>query len=216
MKSTNTIRRRTAVIAAALAAVLGPAAAGAGSAQAAEIPDFANRIVSAASGDVDGDGKVDLVLLLTPDEDAGERDHGLLLMKGAGKDKDRIRPKAYYPDLVWGGLPGGMVGNRPSVTIAANSSIRLLSHNDSVGRHRWSQTLTLAWRDGKMMLAGYTYSSYDTLVKGGDARKCDVNLLTGRGEREVDEDEEQFTLSLGPLTVEDWPRFQDKGFCGIE
>ena len=216
MKKPNPIRRKTAMIATALAGAMAATALVAGPAQAAEFPDFASRIVSAASGDINDDGKADLVMLLTPDEEAGEMDHGLLLMMGAGDGEDQIKPKAYYPDLVWGGLPGGMAGNRASVTIAANGSIRLFSHNESVGRDRWTQTLTLAWRDGKLMLAGFTYASWDTLVQGGDAKGCDVNLLTGRGEREVKNEEEQFTLSLGPLTIEDWPDYRDKGFCGFE
>ena len=117
---------------AGLAGLFAGLLAGGTNAIAAEIPEFASRIVSAASGDIDNDGKVDLVLLLTPDEAAGEVDHGLLVMMGTGKDRGQISPRAYYPDMVWGGLPGGMAGNRPSVSIAANGAIRLFSHNDAV------------------------------------------------------------------------------------
>jgi hypothetical protein len=54
--------------------------------------------------------------------------------------------------------------------------------NESIGRDRWRQTLTVAWRDDTFVLAGFTYSWYDTLdpEKSGT---CDVNLLTGKGER---------------------------------
>ena len=198
-----------------IAGLLAGLLAGEGGAAATEIPDFANRIVSAASGDIDNDGKVDLVLLLTPDEAAGEVDHGLLVMMGSGKDRGQISPKAYYPDMVWGGLPGSMARNRPSVSIAANGTIRLVSHNDAVGRSRWNQTLTLARRGKKLMLAGFSYGSYDTLIPDGRSRKCEVNLLTGKGEREIDGEEEQFSLSLGELTIRDWARYREAGFCGF-
>ena len=206
-------RRRKTLVFLALAGFL----AGGAPAPATEIPAFAERIVSADSGDVNGDAARDMVLLLTPDEEAGEEDHGLLLYLGGKKDAGQIAPRAYYPDVVWGGLPGGAGGNRPSVEIAANGSIRLKSHNDAVGRLRWNQTLTLAWQDGKMMLTGYAYGSYDTLAEDGKSRKCEVNLQSGKGVREVDGDEEPMTLDLGPapLTVADWPRFKDTGFCGF-
>lgn len=191
-------------------------AASAAAAHAGEIPAFADRIVSASSGDVNGDGEPDLVLLLTPDEAAGEIDHGLLLFLGGEEDRGQIAPQAYYPDMVWGGLPDGMVGNRPSVDIAANGSIRLFSHNDAIGRSRWSQTLTLAWRKGRLLLAGFSYESRDTLTKGGDPHECDVNLLTGKGVREVNGEREQFSVPDHDLTVTDWARYRDSGFCGFD
>jgi hypothetical protein len=181
----------------------------------AEIPDFAARIVSADSGDVNGDAAPDAVMLLTPDDAAGEEDHGLLLFFGGKKDDGQIAPRGYYPDLVWGGLPGAMAGNRPSVEIAANGSIRLKSHNDAVGRLRWNQTLTLGWREGQLMLTGFAYGSYDTLAKEARSKKCEVNLLTGQGVREVDGDKEPMTLDLEPMTVADWARHKETGFCGF-
>lgn len=204
--------RRKALVFTALAGLSATVSA----ASAAEIPAFADRIVSASSGDVNGDGEADLVLLLSPDEAAGEVDHGLLLFFGQDEDRGQIAPQAYYPDMVWGGLPDGMVGNRPSVDIAANGSIRLYSHNDAVGRSRWSQTLTLAWREEKLLLAGFSYKSRDTLAEGGDPRSCDINLLTDKGVREADGEKEPYSLPLGELTVEDWARYRDTGFCGFD
>ncbi len=53
--------------------------------------------------------------------------------------------------------------------------------NESIGRDRWHQTLTVAWRGNAFVLAGYTYEWYDTLNVSENG-KCDANLLNGKGE----------------------------------
>ncbi|MBI1417070.1 MAG: hypothetical protein GC146_07610 [Limimaricola sp.] len=82
------------------------------------------------------------------------------------------------PGFVWA---GAMAGQMPGLALAANGSVQVISMNDSVGRDRWRQVLTIVYRKGAYQVAGFTYGWHDTLdaANYGD---CDVNLLTGRGE----------------------------------
>ena len=72
---------------------------------------------------------------------------------------------------------GPMWGMSPSLAQAENGSLLLTSEQIGIGRHAWTQTLTLAWRSGAFVVAGYTWSSYDRIDAGSVT--CDVNLLTG-------------------------------------
>jgi len=72
---------------------------------------------------------------------------------------------------------GAMWGMAPSLEPMENGSIRLQSEQTGIGRHPWTQTLTLAHRDDTLLIAGFTYSTYDRMAGGG--MMCDVNLLTG-------------------------------------
>lgn len=76
----------------------------------------------------------------------------------------------------------GGVGQQPKLKVTPHGSLLIQSMNESVGRNRWHQTLTVAWRDNAFALAGYTYDSFDTLDLSA-ASACDVNLLNGKGER---------------------------------
>jgi len=137
-----------------------------------------SRIVSVATGDLDGDGARDAALLVAPDPD-GTDDHALVVLRGTGFDEGAMEPWLSYPNAAWGGT-GLVVGNRPSVDFTASGSLMLTSGNAAIGRNRWNQTVTLAWRDERLLVAGFTYSFYDTLdpdANGG----CDVNILTGNG-----------------------------------
>jgi len=49
-----------------------------------------------------------------------------------------------------------------------------------VGRDRWDETVTIVHRDGKILVAGYTYKWRDSIE--GDNHSCDVNYLSGREE----------------------------------
>ena len=76
---------------------------------------------------------------------------------------------------------GGMAGQEPDLALGASGAVRLTSRNDSVGRDRWTLTLTLAHRDGELRVAGVTYEWHDTLDPEGGWGSCDINLLTGQG-----------------------------------
>lgn len=84
---------------------------------------------------------------------------------------------AFAPAIVWRGL---MAGTDPSLEVADNGSLKVMSENSSIGRDRWTQTLTIAYRGGGFVVAGYTFSYYDTLDPDAGGI-CDVNLLSGRG-----------------------------------
>ncbi|NKX43874.1 hypothetical protein [Roseicyclus persicicus] len=92
---------------------------------------------------------------------------------------DRRSDPAAAPLLVARGIAfnGAMWGMAPSLAQAENGSLLLRSEQTGIGRFPWMQTLTLAWREGRFVVAGFTWDSYDR-ARGGSAR-CDVNLLSG-------------------------------------
>jgi hypothetical protein len=145
-------------------------------AQAADAID-PDRIVFAATGDWDKDGSSDLAMLVAPAEGSGEDDHAVYIYLDDG-DTGGLKLKTVVPNKVWGDLT--MTGRAPSITALANGSILITTHNDSVGRDRWEQKLTVAYRNFDFVVAGYTYTSYDTL-NPDNTSDCDFNVLTGKG-----------------------------------
>lgn len=79
----------------------------------------------------------------------------------------------------------GIGGSDASLTMTESGALRVNSENIAIGRHRWQQTLTIVRRGGRFVVAGYTYSFYDTLAVDANGEvltgECDVNLLTGKG-----------------------------------
>ncbi|CCM75234.1 hypothetical protein [Rhizobium mesoamericanum] len=111
------------------------------------------RIVEAATGDWDGDGRADLALL---------------------------RLSLSAPNKIWGSTSAdGVFGQEPSLKAAGKSSIAIHSQNSAIGRDRWDQTLTVAYRNKQFVVAGYTYNQYDTLDPNAGGT-CDYNALTGK------------------------------------
>lgn len=86
-------------------------------------------------------------------------------------------------DIVW---KGGLYGQEPGLELASNGSVRVISQNEGCCRHRWRQTLTLAYRKEAFRVAGMTYQWRDTLDLEAYGT-CDVNLLTGKGVTELGE-----------------------------
>ncbi len=84
-------------------------------------------------------------------------------------------------DVAWVGGPGQI----PSLQLAPNGSVQIVSGNDAIGRDRWNLTLTIAFREGEYRVAGYTYAYWDTLDLANNL-VCDVNLLSGKGEVSFD------------------------------
>ena len=103
-----------------------------------------------------------------------------------------------------------MSGQEPSITALSNGSIAVNSQNSAIGRDRWEQTLTLAFRNNHFVVAGYTYNHHDTLDLS-NSLTCDYNVLTGRVKRN------DASLKVAPkfLTIEAWSEETDRGPCEV-
>ncbi|MDF0601186.1 hypothetical protein P1J78_10640 [Psychromarinibacter sp. C21-152] len=129
-------------------------------------PALAQAVVDSSLSDLNGDGlRERFTLLHYPGADTVD-----LIVEDTGTGRVTAR------DIAW----TGGIGQQPDIDVAPNGSIRLHSRNESIGRNRWVQTLTIAYRDGAYRVAGFTYEFYDTLNPDA-AGSCDLNLLTGRG-----------------------------------
>lgn len=148
----------------------------------AQAPGIApSDILDAAIGDWNKDGREDLALLAVTDRD--DMQVGLYVyLRGAETDGRLLTLVLTVPDKIWGarGGEGGAFGQEPSIKALANGSIAITTQNFGIGRERWEHTLSLAYRDGRFLVAGLTFSSFDSLQEE-EPLTCDLNLLTGRG-----------------------------------
>lgn len=174
----------------------------------AEPPIAPERIVDAVTGDWNKDGLQDLAMLVGPDDSGDmisiyvyirQADHSLLKLVTVAKDK------------IWGSVaPEGMFGQEPSIAALPNGSISVKSQNSGVGRDHWEQTLTLAYRNTDFIVAGYTYSHYDTLDPENNG-SCDYNVLTGSAKKD------DKPVKVGPkfVPIQDWDEEKDRGPCEV-
>jgi len=73
-----------------------------------------------------------------------------------------------------------MYGTKPWFEINARGSLQIVSGNDAIGRGRWNQVVTVAFRDGQFNVIGITRSQWDTLDPDF-GHSCDLNLATRKG-----------------------------------
>ena len=174
-------------------------------APAAALP--AERIVAMASGDWNKDGAPDLAVIATPGDDGGD-DNGIYVYL-AKPEENRLTPVLTLPNVIWGNLT--MYGQEPELAALANGSFTITTKNDAVGRDRWRQSLTIAYRNFDFIVAGYTYSAYDTLNPDGGA-ECDLNVLTGKGKTGNGpvSGQAQFVL------LKDWQDGIARSICGLD
>lgn len=146
----------------------------------AETDPFNGRMIAALSGTWRIPDGRDAVFLMQADDGMAD----LVLMR---HDAVRgLQPSLYLPALVFA---GPMAGQSPSLSPVSDSSFAIKTEQIGVGRTPWYQTLTVAYRDGAYMLAGFTYSFYDRLDLSHTG-SCDVNLLTGHYMAELGPGEE--------------------------
>lgn len=184
------------------------------SASAMAAPIDPANILEAAAGDFNKDGAEDLVLLTRGDEDMNI----LFFLQDA--DGGYLKPAGEAIGKVWGSLgPDGIAGQRPALKVLPNGSIQIITMNDSIGRNRWEQTLTIAYRNTDFVVAGFTYNYRDTLdlEATGD---CDLNVLTGKGVANLPDGKGgsiRKQISAGPNFVpfKDWPGDGGLKECGI-
>ncbi|NLS20845.1 hypothetical protein HGP16_30520 [Rhizobium sp. P40RR-XXII] len=159
-----------------------------------------SRIIDAAIGDWNEDGKPDLALLMAPASgDQADNQIGIDIYL-RDDEHSLLKLAASAPNKIWGSVePGGTVGQEPSISALPNGSIAIVSQNDAIGRDRWQQTLTLAYRSNNFVVAGYTYDSFDTL-EPDNSHSCDYNVLTGK----VTKDGKTLKAEARTVSIQDW------------
>ena len=106
------------------------------------------------------------------------------------------KPALVKKNAAWS---GGMWGTRASLEVSDKGSLLIKSGNEGIGRDRWSQTLTVVYRDKDFIVAGLTRATHDTLdPKAGHS--CDLNFLSGKGDR----DGKPTTVASTPRKLADW------------
>lgn len=169
----------------------------------------AERIVSGAAGDWNKDGATDLALLVAPgseDEDIG------IYLYVTENDRPLLKLVAAAPDKIWGNTRlDGFYGQEPSIVARPNGSIAVMSQNSSIGRNRWEKTLTIAYREGRFIVAGYTYAYRDTLDPDAGGL-CDYNVMTGK----LKSDETARSVDPRTVSIEDWADEIGSKACGMD
>jgi len=135
-------------------------------------PPGPGTLIAAISGDWNGDDVLDAVTLTRAADGMAD----LTVYRGGGIYG--LDPVLTLPAVVFA---GPMAGQAPGFAPRSDSSFVLQTEQTGVGRTPWTAGLTIAWRDGGFVVAGYDYSFYDRLDLshyGG----CSVNLLTSRYE----------------------------------
>jgi hypothetical protein len=105
------------------------------------------------------------------------------------------------PGVAW---TGGMAGQQPELSVSPAGSVVLTSKNEGIGRDRWRLALTIAHRDGELRVAGITYDWTDTLDVQAGWGRCDLNLLSGRGEVETVAGRREVEVPFAAPLLWDW------------
>jgi hypothetical protein len=159
----------------------------------ARTPGF-ERVLSAVTLNFTDGGATDRAVLVD-NLDAGA-DLYLYLSLDDAKPDAPVKPALVKKNAAWS---GAMWGTRPSLEVSGKGSLLIKSGNEAIGRGRWTQTLTVVYRDKDFVVAGVTRDERDTLdLKAGGS--CDLNLLTGKGKRDGKPVETKFPA----MKLADW------------
>jgi hypothetical protein len=151
------------------------------------------NVLSVVTADWNEDGSFDRAVLALSESDPDETELFIYLSNTL---ENSLRLAVYRKNIAWA---GGLWGTLPSLETNKKGSLIVTSTNDSIGRNRWTQKLTIIYKNNMFVVAGYTYVAYDTL----DPKyrlNCDVNLLTGRGEKNG----KSFKSSSKVANIADW------------
>ena len=146
--------------------------------------------------DLNGDGVMDKAMLVATEEEPAALH--LLLGRRNGSAVAFDAP-VIKPDLVFN---GSLAGQQASLEAGRAGSLRVLSLNEGIGRNKWTQTLTIAFRNGRFVMAGLTFATRDTIDLDNRESNytCDVNFLTGKALRNG----KPHASRVRPLTLADF------------
>lgn len=158
------------------------------------------QVLAVLDADWTEDGRRDRAVLID-DREEGVAD----LLVYIGGQQGAMQLAESVPNIAWSGLAWGTT---PGLEQNAAGSLQVISRNESVGRNRWRETTTIAWRGGRFVVAGFTFESYDTLDPGL-TKTCDANFLAGRGLL----DGSEFSVPAGGIPLSDWSADHMPGEC---
>lgn len=192
----------------AFPAAAGPLTRDLTEAEAATLP----RVISALEIDlIAGAPGAERVMLLAGAEPDAQMAH-LVVFAGSLAD-NRGAPLLLVGDLAYA---GGMAGQSPRLEAAPNGSLQVHSEQIAIGREPWTMTLTLAERDGAVLVAGFTFATWDRITAG--SALCDWNLLSGRWEMSFDrapDPERGIAAETGHATGRDARRMTALEWAGL-
>lgn len=145
-------------------------------------PIETRKIITAATGDWNGDGAADLAMIVETEPGEPMDMHFFL----RDREHNFLRPAGIVRGQIlgeWNGYdrPGYEASDtEPELTALPNGSIKLSLPAMPVGSKRTDQTLTLAYRNDAFIVAGFAYDYRDYLEENV-ANGCDYNVLTGKG-----------------------------------
>lgn len=155
------------------------------------------RVLAVVTLDLTGDGGMDRALLLQPDEQSEATDAELLIVF-ADPVPPAVPPLQRFnaEGLAW---IGGLWGTQPELEVINGNSLVVVSQNEAIGRNRFRQRITLAYRDGKLVVVAYEHMTRDTLDPDA-VTQCAVDFLGGAGTR----DGKPFTVPPEPPDLAAW------------
>ncbi|MBZ9723793.1 hypothetical protein LB524_13755 [Mesorhizobium sp. ESP6-5] len=145
-------------------------------------PIETRKIITALTGDFNGDGAPDLAMVV----ETGPTDPMDIHFFLGDKEHNYLKPVEIVREQIggeWNGYdrPGYENSNaEPELTMLPNGSIKFHLPAPEIGSERTNQTLTVAYRNGAFIVAGFAYDSDDYLQENA-ASACDYNVLTGKG-----------------------------------
>jgi hypothetical protein len=163
----------------------------------ASASDIARATISQAIDviqfDFTDDGLTDRAVLV---ED--EPPYARLVVFSAGKDG--LDQGTVLKEEIWSGLVFGQVAQLKTV---GRNSLLVSSKNESIGRNRWTQRLTIAYRKGAYRVVGFTYDYYDTLNPDNNGM-CDVNYLNGKADIKINQAPSAMEHRFRAVSITDW------------
>ena len=183
-------------------------------------PIETQKIITALTGDFNGDGAVDLAMVVETEPGRPMDVHFFL----RDKEHNYLKPVEVVHEQIdaeWNGYdrPGYENSDtEPELTMLPNGSIKFYLPAIPVGSERTNQTLTIAWRDGAFIVAGAAYDYHDYL-KDNVESACEYNVLTGKGKsskKQPDGSTKHKTVSVEGQTIafKDWNPGTAFAACG--
>jgi hypothetical protein len=151
--------------------------------------------------DMDNDGRMDRAVI-AQDPDSGQADLSIYLAAGEGKLDPSRKPSFVKMALTEDRIL--------ALESKGKGSLVVTSCFGCGANKSWDETLTIVWRGGKFLVAGYS-RDWDWNVQKADGTVettlggCDINFLTGKGT--VSKDLEPGKPTNGkfkPVPLKDW------------